>query len=176
MIDDKNKKAESQIQTNQTIEKSHLVPENGKILNLWSKDFLEIYPTDLELKVEHNGSHATFIDVDISIDQGKFIYRMLDKKETFNFHIVRMPSIASNISSIIFYSFTMSEFEIIAESTLLLKNFLPVAKNPFDRMINQTGSKHLLLKQIKKTFNRHQEAFEKCHIIASDIVSKIAAI
>ena len=51
MIDDKNKKAESQIQTNQTIEKSHLVPENGKILNLWSKDFLEIYPTDLELKV-----------------------------------------------------------------------------------------------------------------------------
>ena len=34
MIDDKNKKEESQIQTNQTIEKSHLVCENGKILNV----------------------------------------------------------------------------------------------------------------------------------------------
>ena len=74
------------------------------------KDFVEIYPTDLELKVEHNGSHATFIDEDISINKGKLIYKMLDKKETFNFHIVRMPSITSNIPSIIFYSFTMSEF------------------------------------------------------------------
>ena len=35
MIDDKNKKAESQNQTNQTTEKSHLVPKNGKILNVW---------------------------------------------------------------------------------------------------------------------------------------------
>ena len=70
-------------------------------------EFLEIYPIDLELKVEYNGSYATFIDVDIFIDQGKFIYKMLDKKETFNFHIVRMPSTTSNISPIIFYSFTM---------------------------------------------------------------------
>ena len=144
-------------------------------MNVWSKEFLEIYPTDLELKVEHNGSHATFIDVDIFIDQGKFIYKMLDKKETFNFHIVRMPSTTSNISPIIFYSFTMSEFEIIVGSTLLLKNFLPVAKNPLDRMVNQAGSKHLLLKQIKKAFNGDPEAFQKYHIIASDIVSKTAA-
>ena len=62
------------------------------------KDFVEIYPTDLELKVEDNGSHATFIDVVISINKGIFIYKMLDKKETFNFHIVRMSSVTSNIS------------------------------------------------------------------------------
>ena len=35
MLDDKNKKAESQIQINQAIEKSRLVPENRKILNVW---------------------------------------------------------------------------------------------------------------------------------------------
>ena len=29
MVDEKNKKVESQIQTNQTIEKSDFVPENG---------------------------------------------------------------------------------------------------------------------------------------------------
>ena len=96
--------------------------------------------------MEHNGSHATFIDVDIYINKGKLIYKMLDKKETFNFHIVRMPSITSNIPSIIFYSFTMPEFVKIAGSALLLKNFLPVAKSLLDRMINQAGSKQLLLK------------------------------
>ena len=87
------------------------------------KDFVEIYPTDLELKVEHNGSHATFIDVDISINKGKLIYKMLDKKETFNFHTVRMPSITSNILSIIFYSFTMSEFVKMLGQHCYLKTF-----------------------------------------------------
>ena len=110
--------------------------------------------------MEHNGSHATFINVDISIDKAKLIYKILDKKEAFNVHIFRMPSITSNISYLIFYSFTMSEFVITARSTLLLKNFLPVAKNLLDQMINQADSIHLLLKQIKKAFNRHQRLFE----------------
>ena len=35
MIDDKNKKMLSQIQTNHAVEKSHIVPENVKILNVW---------------------------------------------------------------------------------------------------------------------------------------------
>ena len=75
-----------------------------------------------------------------------------------------MPSITSNIPSIIFYSSTLSEFVRIAWSTLLIKDFFSVAKNILDRMINQGGSKHMPLKQIKKTFNI-AEAFQKYLII-----------
>ena len=39
-------------------------------------------------------------------------------------------------------------------------------------MISQGGSKHMFLKQIKKTFSRHPEAFWK-YAMASDIVSQI---
>ena len=70
----------------------------------------------------------------------------------------------------------MWEFVIIAGSTLLLKNFLHVSQNLVDRMINQAGSKPLLLKQIKKAFTRHPKVFQKYHIMASDIVNKSAAI
>ena len=86
-----------------------------------------------------------------------------------------MPSFTSNIPSTIFYSPTMSEFLGIARSTSLLKDFLPLTKNLSDRMINQVDSKHMLLKQIKKSFNRHLQAFKKYHIMASDILSKTAA-
>ena len=41
-------------------------------------------------------------------------------------------------------------------------------------MINQDGSKHMYLKQIKKVFNRHPEAFTKYHIMGSDVGSKLA--
>lgn len=61
---------------------------------------------------------------------------------------VRMPSVASNLPSIIFYSFTMLEFVRTAMLALLSNDFLPAAKTLLDRMINQGGSKHMLLKQI----------------------------
>ena len=87
----------------------------------FGKAFTEIYPTELKLKVKHNGRNATFLDLDISIDKGKFIYKMFEKQDDFNFHIARMPSIKSNIPSIIVYSSTMLEFVRIARSTLILK-------------------------------------------------------
>ena len=85
---------------------------------------------------------------------------MFDKLDAFNFSIVRMPSTTSNVPSITLYSSTMSEFLRIARSTLLLKNILPITNNLSDRMINQGRFKHMLLKQIKKAFNRHPEVFQ----------------
>ena len=66
----------------------------------------------------------------------------------------------------------MSEFLGIARSTSLLKDFLSLTKNLSDRMINQVDSKHMLLKKIKKSSNRHLQAFKKYHIMGSDILSK----
>ena len=74
----------------------------------YGKVFLEIYPTEPELKGEHNGSHAAFLDLDISLDKEKIIY-VFDKPENFDFHIVRMLLITSNIPSIVFYSSFMPE-------------------------------------------------------------------
>ena len=65
----------------------------------------------------------------------------------------------------------MLEFVRIAWSTLLLKNFLSVAKNLTGRMINEGGSKQMLSRQIKNAFKRHPELFQKYHIMASGIVS-----
>ena len=75
------------------------------------------------------------------------------------FKLLEMPSIKSNISYVIFYSSTMSEFARIAKSMLHLKDFLPVAKNLLHWMISQAGSNQLSLKQNKKVFNRHPESF-----------------
>ena len=140
----------------------------------FGKAFLEIYSAKLEVKLKH-GSHATFIDLDISIDKAKLIYTMFDKRDAFNFHIVRIPSVTTNIPSIIFYSSTLSDFVRFARSALLLKVFLPLAINLLDRVINQGGSKHMLFKQLKNAFNTHVEAFQKYHTMASDIVGKVAA-
>ena len=100
---------------------------------------------------------------------------MSEKRDPFNFYVVRMSSIISNTTSIFFYSTIMSIFLRIAGSVLLLKDFLTVAKSLLDRVINQGSSKQMILKQIKKAFNRHPEPFQKYHTMASYTVSRIAA-
>ena len=67
----------------------------------------------------------------------------------------------------------MSEFVRIDGSVLLIKDFLPVAKNLLNQMISRNGSKYMLSKEIY--IQRHTEAFQKDYIMASDIINKVAA-
>ena len=74
----------------------------------FGKSFREIYPPELELKVENQGNHATFLDLDITIVDGLFVYKLFDKRDAFPFSIVRMPNIKSNIPAYIFYGTVLS--------------------------------------------------------------------
>ena len=60
----------------------------------------------------------------------------------------------------VFYGSVMSEFLRIARSTMLYKDFLPVAAKLFNRMKNQGGSTSQILKQIKKGMTRHPASFD----------------
>ena len=54
--------------------------------NDFSKSFKDIHPPASDLKVEHQGLHATFLDLDISIVEGRFVYKLYDKHDKFPFH------------------------------------------------------------------------------------------
>ena len=54
-----------------------------------------IYPSELQLNVEHAGTHVTFLNLDITIKDVVFIYKLFDKRDAFSFFIVRMPYIDS---------------------------------------------------------------------------------
>ena len=139
----------------------------------FSKSFLEIYPQHLQLKCEHRGVHATFLELDITAEDNIFIYKLFDKRDDFPFSIVRMPDLTGNIPSTMFYGSIMSEFLRIARCTLLLKDFVPRAKSLFDRMVNQGGTKNKVLRQIRKAMLRHPEPFKKFQTRPDGIISQI---
>ena len=128
--------------------------------NEFGRSFREIYPNELELKCEHQGTHATFLQLDITIRDGIAVYKLFDKRDNFPFFIVRMPDLGGNIPSHVFYGSVMSEFLRIARSTLLYSDFLPVASSLYKRMLNQGGSQVKLLNQIRKALTRHPSAFD----------------
>ena len=44
-----------------------------------------IYAPELQLKVEHSGTHATILHLDITVKDGKFICKLSDKGDAFPF-------------------------------------------------------------------------------------------
>ena len=136
--------------------------------------FQQIYPKELELKCEHSGEHATFLDLYITIIDGIFVFKLFDKRDNFPFFIVRMPDLSGNIPSHVFYGSVMSEFLRIARSTLLYADFLPVASNLLNRMINQGGSKVKILQQISKAISRHPLSFNKFSKRAKEIIDDLS--
>ena len=69
----------------------------------FGRSFCGIYPKELELKVEHQGDHFMFSNLDITKKEGTFIYKLLFKRDAFLFSVVRMPHIESNIPQNSFY-------------------------------------------------------------------------
>jgi len=141
----------------------------------FEKVYKDIYPEELELKLEHKGSHATFLNLDISIENNIFVYKLYDKRDTFPFHIVRMPQKSSNIPQSIFYSALVGEFLRIARSTLRLPDFLPKAHDLINRMKNQGASQHTSLRCIKKVINNHPEDFNRFSITTEDLLTNITS-
>ena len=47
--------------------------------------------------------HSTYLDLEIAIIDNKFDYKLYDKRNSYDFHIVRFPYRKSNIPSKVFY-------------------------------------------------------------------------
>ena len=132
-----------------------------------------IYPPDLQVKCEHEGQHATFLELDISVKDGIFSYKLFDKRDDFPFFIIRMPDLSGNIPDHVFYGSVMSEFLRIARATLLYSDFLPKARDFLNRMLNQSGEKHMLLLQLKKAMINHSNIFTTYQKTMQDIINDI---
>ena len=106
---------------------------------------ISIYPKQLELKHQYQGEHATFLDMNITIKDNIFVYKLFDKRVKFPFFILRMPYLSSNIPSLILYGSIFSEFLRIARCTLRCAQLCT-------RMVTQGDNKVSILLQIRKIF------------------------
>ena len=48
--------------------------------------YKDTYPPELQLKVEHSGTHATFLNLDIAVKDGVFVYKLFVKCDAFPFY------------------------------------------------------------------------------------------
>ena len=92
----------------------------------------------MELKKENtNKSSATFLDINIKIENGKINTKLYDKRENLGFDIVSMPFACSNIPCKMFYGSTGAEFLRIARATIKIEDVTTTCKQLLARMCNK---------------------------------------
>ena len=139
----------------------------------------DIYPPEMELKVENEDTlAASFLDLALAVNEGVIDTKLFDKRDAFNFSVVRMPFKCSNIPNKMFYSTIGAEVLRICRATSHYNFFLVSARNLITRMRNQGADTHGLQRVLTKMLNRHWKPFEKFNVsleqIALDISSSSA--
>ena len=128
------------------------------------------------MKVEHSGVHASFLSLDITIQDGIFVYKLFDKRDAFPFSIVRMPYTSSNIPETIFYSAMVGEILRIAHSTLLYVDFLPKASELIRRLNNQGAKRHISSRNLRKIVHRHPDEFSRFSLNFEQIINDVISV
>ena len=85
-----------------------------------------MYPKETELKVEHHGIHASFLDLVIKTEDSVFVYKLFEIRGKFSFFIARVPHLSSNITSTILYGSIFSELLRIVRCTLRINDFIAI--------------------------------------------------
>ena len=108
--------------------------------NEFVNTFNQIYPAELILNKENETNYsATFLDLDISIQENKFEYKLFDKRNAFPFYIIRFPYRSSNIPNKMFFSTISAEILRICRASSQYVSFIN-ACDPFMKRMRLQGA------------------------------------
>ena len=140
------------------------------------KSYKEIYPQQMELKVENQGTiKASHLDLDFEIKDRVFISRLYDKREAFKFDVVHMPFKCSNMPYKMFYSTISAEVLRICRATSSYLFFLESVRKLIIRMRKQHAETLGIKKIVTKMMCRHWQPFEKFGLPVEKIALDISS-
>ena len=116
------------------------------------KDF--IYSPGLVINKENEGTtHTSILEIDMSIDQQSktFTTNLFDKRDSFNFDIIKYPSLNSNIHSKVVYNIFVSQIIRYSRVCNKLHYFLIALKKLVKNMIAKGCKRSRLFKLLYKT-------------------------
>ena len=128
----------------------------------FEKSIGEIYPRELVLNKENTVDTATcFLDMSLKIKDGDIETSMFDKRDHFQFAIVRLPYLVSNIPQRMFYASIGAEFLRICRISSDLSHAKICLSSLVGRAIKQGADQEFLLITLRRTLNRHSDVFLK---------------
>ena len=110
-----------------------------------------IYHKDLQLNKENTSNeHATFLDLDIAIENGYVTTKTYDKREDFNFEIVSFPDLGGNIPERSAYGIFTAQIIRHAKNCSQRETFIARTKQLVDKLVHKGFQTTLLRKTMER--------------------------
>ena len=122
----------------------------------------EIYPTELEIKnTTECPTSLSYLDVLITIDNGKYTTAVFDKRDSFTFNIVNFPHMSSNIPAKPAYGVYISQLVRIARICSSFVQFKDRHYILTEKLIKQGFWYSGLCAAFKRFSRKHTNIFSK---------------
>ena len=106
-----------------------------------------IYPKELPLEMSSNNSlHDSFLDLDITVKNNKFITKIYHKVDLFNFEVISYPFPDSNIPCHVGYNTFLSQLIRFSRVCSLVEDFAFRTRLIYDKLANRGYDAALLRK------------------------------
>jgi hypothetical protein len=130
--------------------------------NYFSNLIQDIYPKELELKKANNSdTYASFLDLNLNIDNGVLTTSIYDKRDDFNFQIVNYPDLSGDIPRATSYGVYISQLTRFARGCSNIQDFnnrnLIITK----KLLQQGYRFHKLRIYFRKFYNRSSVLLSK---------------
>ena len=125
----------------------------------------------IPLKGNYEDDAAAHLELGLKIADRQISSNLYDKRNAFNFSVVRMPYRSSNIPSKMFYATISAEVLRIAKATSKYEYFLECVHMLLIRMKKQGANVFGIQKALRKMIGRHSEIFTKFPKSIENIIS-----
>ena len=110
----------------------------------------EIYPVEMQLEKTNTGNSCTFLDLNISIVEGKFIYKSYDKRLNYNFEVINYPNLVSNVPQNPSYGVFNSQLVRFCDVNSNLDSFVSDVSALTNKLVQQNFD----IKELKARFKK----------------------
>ena len=115
-----------------------------------------IYPVELTCNKENVGDKsATFLEMDISVINGRFKIKTYDKRDSYNFEIVNYPDLSGNVPIHAAYGVFTSQMIRYGRICTHFQDFLDRCKLLCDKLCKKGFKKERLEKTARKFIHRY---------------------
>ena len=116
-------------------------------------DINPIYPGELQITNTNNNdfNKASFLDIDIELNNNRFLTKVYDKRREFEFDILGLPAFSSNVPNNMAYGVICSQFSRFARICMRKEDFLHNCQLVIDK-INVNGFPAWLLRKFVRKF------------------------
>jgi hypothetical protein len=119
------------------------------IPDFFAKTALDIYPPELTLNRENtDASTATFLDLEITVSNGKYVTRLYDKRNDFPFSVVNYPHSDCNIPRNVVHGVIVSQVLRICRASTNIDSFIQSSRHFIGKLMRNGYDYDAVLRSI----------------------------